>query len=287
MSMDSVGIKVGHQRKFEYFAGRILVCIFAILLLPLAQLVRAEESLDWTRSITTGKGPGNFVQPPSMRLTYGFGWSGIRAATCDVHFYSPAEDKFEVEATGATSGFARTLFRLDVYHRATESKATLTPIHFYQEEKYRSEIVKTNVDFKPDQVTGLREKIPSDHPPKPNIFKFNSVFDMTTALLWVRSQPLADGETESLVVWASNAPYLATVKVVGRETLKIDGQKRKAIKLDLKLKGIDKKLRLKEHSLFKSGRGWLSDDDNRVPLRIEADIFIGYVFAQLESLRVE
>src|SRR5271166_6005083 len=238
MSMASVEIKMDHRRKFEYFAERMLVCIFAILLLPLAQLVRAE-------------------------------------------------DKFEVEATGATSGFARGLFRLDVYHRATESKATLTPIHFYQEEKYRSEIIKTNVDFKPDQVTGLREKIPSDHPPKPNIFKFNSVFDMTTALLWVRSQPLADGETESLVVWASNAPYLATVKVVGRETIKINGQKRKAIKLDLKLKGIDKKLRLKEHSLFKSGRGWLSDDENRVPLRIEADIFIGYVFAQLESLSVE
>jgi hypothetical protein len=287
MSMASVGIKMSRRRKFDYFEDRILFCFFAILLLPLAQSVRAKESLDWTRSITTGKGPGNFVQPPSMRLTYRFGWSGIQAATCDVHLYSPAEDRFEVEATGATSGFARALFRLDVYHRATESKSTLTPIHFYQEEKYRSEIVKTSVDFEPDQVTGLREKIPSDHPPKPNIFKFNSVFDMTTALLWVRSQPLADGETESLVVWASNAPYLATVKVAGRETIRINGQKQKAIKLDLKLKGIDKKLQLKEHSLFKSGRGWLSDDGNRVPLRIEADIFIGYVFAELESLSVE
>jgi hypothetical protein len=261
--------------------------ILAILVAPLVQVVCADESLDWTRSITSGKGPGSFVEPPSMRLTYRFGWSGIQAATCDVHLYSPARDTFEVEANGATSGFARTLFRLDVYHRATESKETLTPIHFYQEEKYRSEIVKTNVDFEPDQVIGLREKIPSDRPPKPNIFKFNSVFDMTAALLWVRSQPLTDGETESLVVWASNAPYLATVKVVGRETIKFNGQTQKAIKLDLKLKGINNKLQLKEHSLFKSGRGWLSDDDKRVPLRIEADIFIGYVFAELESLNVE
>jgi hypothetical protein len=266
---------------------RVRGWFLAILLLPLVHMVYADENLDWTKSITSGKGPGNFVQPPSMRLTYQFGWSGIPAATCDVHLYSPARDKVEVEATGATSGFARTLFRLDVYHRATESKSTLTPIHFYQEEKYRSETVKTNVDFEPDQVTGLREKIPSDHPPKPNIFKFNSVFDMTTALLWVRSQPLTEGETESLVVWASNAPYLATIKVVGRETLNVDGRKQKAIKLDLKLKGIDKKLRLKEHSIFKSGRGWLSDDDNRIPLRIEADIFIGYVFAELASLHVE
>ena len=160
------------------------------------------------------------------------------------------------------------------------------PIHFFQEEKYRQETVKTNVDFEPDHVTGLREKIPSDHPSKPNVFKFSPVFDMTTALLWVRSQPLADGDTESIVVWASNAPYLATVKVTGRDTLKIDGQKQNAIKLELRIKGIDKKMQLKEHKLFKGGRGWLSDDDKRIPLRIEADIFIGYVFAELESMKI-
>jgi hypothetical protein len=46
-------------------------------------------------------------------------------------------------------------------------------------------------------------------------------------------------------------------------------------------------MQLKPHKLFKSGRGWLSDDDKRVPLRIEVDIFIGYVFAELESLQEE
>ena len=132
-----------------------------------------------------------------MRLSYRFGWSGIQAATADIHFFSPTRNTFEVDASGATSGFPRTLFRLDIYHQATENKDTLMPIHFFQEEKYRQETVKTNVDFEPDHVTGLREKIPSDHPSKPNVFKFSPVFDLTTALLWVRSQPLADGDTES------------------------------------------------------------------------------------------
>ena len=31
----------------------------------------------------------------------------------------------------------------------------------------------------------------------------------------------------------------------------------------------------------------LSDDELRVPLRVEADIFIGYVYAELESVRRE
>jgi len=246
-----------------------------------------DSKPDWIGSLTSDKGPGSFIPPPSMRLSYRFGWSGIQAATADIHFFSPNRNTFEVDASGGTSGFPRTLFRLDLYHQATENKATLMPIHFFQEEKYRQETVKTNVDFEPDYVTGLREKIPSDRPPKPNVFRFSPVFDLTTALLWVRSQPLADGDTESLVVWASNAPYLATITVIGRDKLKIDGQQQNAIKLDLKLKGIDKKMRLKEHKLFKGGRGWLSDDEKRIPLRIEADIFIGYVFVELESMKVE
>ena len=265
-----------------------------VMLLMLTLLVTSHAfsgdsnpSPDWIGSLTSNKGPGNFSAPPAMRLSYRFGWSGIEAATADIHFFSPTRNTFEVDASGATSGFSRTLFLLDLYHQATENKATLMPIHFYQEEKYRKETVKTNVVFEGDQVTGLREKIPSDHPPKPNVFKFSPVFDLTTALLWVRSQPLADGDTESLVVWASNAPYLATVTVLGRDTLRIDGKNQNAIKLDLKLKNIDKKMQLKDHKLFKGGRGWLSDDDKRIPLRIEADIFIGYVFVELKSVQVD
>ncbi len=268
-------------------ARNTLAWIVVLFFLWTGHEICADESPDWVGSLTSDKGPGNFAPLSPMRLTYRFGWSGIQAASAEIHFFSPTRTTFEVDASGATSGFPRTLFKLDIYHQATENKLTLRPIRFFQEEKYRQETVKTNVDFEPDHVTGLREKIPSDHPPKPNIFKFNPVFDMTTALLWVRSQPLRDGDIESIVVWASNAPYLATIKVIGRETLRIDGQKQKAIKLDLGLKGIDKKMRLKEHKLFKGGRGWLSDDANRVPLRMEADIFIGYVFAELESIQAE
>ena len=274
-------------RHNTYLGDRPPVWIFAIVLLITGDAACADEKPDWIGLLTSDKGPGTFAAPPAMRLGYLFGWSGIKAATADIHFFSPTRNTFEVDASGGTSGFPRTLFRLDVYHQATENKNTLRPIHFFQEEKYRQEIVKTNVDFESDCVMGLREKIPSDHPSKPNVFKFSPVFDMTTALLWVRSQPLADGDKESIVVWASNAPYLATVRVIGRDTIKIKGQNQNAIRLDLTLKKIDKKMQLKDHKLFKGGRGWLSDDNKRIPLRIEADIFIGYVFAELESMQLE
>ena len=247
----------------------------------------AEDRPDWSGSLTTAKGPGNFAPPLPMRLAYRFGWVGLQAAKAEIHLFSQTRNTFEIDATGATSGFARALFKLDIYQQAIENKMTLRPIHFFQEEKYRSETVRTNVDFESNQLTGLREKIPTSYPDMPKIFKFSPVFDMASALLWVRSQPLAEGETESIVVWASNAPYLATVTVLGRDAIKVNGHEERAIKLALKLNGIDSKMHLKEYKLFKDGRGWLSDDAKRIPLRIEADIFIGYVFGELESVQIE
>ena len=261
-----------------------LVQLIAVLLLAGAFAAYADESVDWVKSLTSNKGPGDFAPPPPMRLVYRFGWDGIQAATADIRVTSPGKNTLQIDAKGGTSGLPRILFKLDVYQQATENASTLRPIHFFQEEKYRSETVKTSVDFEPTQVIGLKEKIPGDQLPKPNTFKFSPVFDMATALLWVRSQPLKNGDTESIVVWASNAPYLATVKVIGRDTVRIAGRDERAIKLELHIKKIDKTMQLKEHKLFKSGRGWLSDDDKRLPLRIEANIFIGYVFAELESV---
>jgi Protein of unknown function (DUF3108) len=257
----------------------------ALILFVCFNTSRADESPVWAHTLTSNKGPGTFATLADINLGYEFGWSGIQAAKADVRFYSPDRGTLEIEAKGATSGLARTLFKLDVYQRAQENRTTLRPIQFMQEEHYRSETIKTNVTFSPNSVTGIREKIPADNPPKTTVFKFGPVFDLSTALLWIRSQPLRDGDTEQLVVWASNAPYLATVRVVGREVLKVKGEEKNAIKLDLKLKGITKSMELKEHKLFKSGRGWLSDDNDRLPLRLEADIFIGYVYAELDSVR--
>jgi uncharacterized protein DUF3108 len=260
--------------------------ISSILFWLICAVVRADDSPDWARTLTSNKSPGSFATLRDVNLDYEFGWSGIQAAKADVRFYSPDRNTLEVEAKGFTSGLARTLFKLDVYQKARENRSALRPIQFFQEEHYKSETIKTNVKFDPNSVTGVREKIPDNKPPKTTIFNFGPVFDLCTALLWIRSQPLNDGDTEKLVVWASNAPYFATVRVIGREVLKIGNEDKKAIRLDLKLNGITKSMELKEHKLFKSGRGWLSDDSDRLPLRLEADIFIGYVYAELTSFQM-
>ncbi len=60
-----------------------------------------------------------------------------------------------------------------------------------------------------------------------------------------------------------------------------------AIKLDLKLKRIGKHLELEPHKKFRRASIWVSDDAERLLLRIEAQIFVGTVFADLQSVHFD
>jgi hypothetical protein len=238
---------------------------------------------DWLQSLTTDKPPGDYSPLPALHAKYRFGWSGLSAASADVRF-NLSGPNYSVDASGSTGGLARSLFPLDVTHHATGDRKTLRAAHVFQTEKYRSETVQTSVDFKDNEVTSLRKTNPQKSPPKSQSFDAAPAFDLMSALLWLRSQPLKNGDHETLVAYPSNSPYYTDVSVVGREKIRIGGVERDSIKVEVTLKSIDKQLRLKRYKKLKSARGWISDDELRIPLRIEADIFIGYVFAELESL---
>jgi len=60
-----------------------------------------------------------------------------------------------------------------------------------------------------------------------------------------------------------------------------------AIKLDLQLKRINKHLELEPHRKFRRGTIWVSDDAERLLLRIEAQVFVGTVFAELQSVHFD
>jgi hypothetical protein len=106
-------------------------------------------------------------------------------------------------------------------------------------------------------------------------------------MLYLRSQPLTDGSVHRVVVYASTNAYLATVTVIGREEISVRASTYKAIKADLRLDRIGKHLELEPHRKFRRATIWVSDDRDRILLRIEAQIFIGTVFAELQSVRFD
>jgi hypothetical protein len=171
-----------------------------------------------------------------------------------------------------------------VQHRAVADAATLRPILMHQVDETRHKIITTDLAFNQQGVVRIRTDNKAKKPPKPKSFSCPGLFDLHTALLFIRSQPLTDGSVQRLAVYPETNAYLATVTVVAHESITVGPGVYKAIKLDLQLSKIGKQRELEPHRKFKRASVWLSDDSDRLLLRIEAGVFVGTVFANLQTV---
>ena len=240
---------------------------------------------DWQTSITTGP-PGPFPPPRSLVATYHFGWAGITAATGEAHFTRTSSGRFELDGTGHTAGLVRALWKMDVTHHAVADAATLRPIELEQTENVRAKRIVTKLTFNSAGVT--RRRVETKHGQTTGgtkQFDFSNLFDLHTSLLYLRSQTLRQGSVYRIVVFPAASPYLATITVTGREKVSVPAGTFNAIKLDLQLNKIGKNRELEPHRKFRRGTIWVSDDADRMLLRIGVQIFVGTVFAELQSVQ--
>jgi hypothetical protein len=250
-----------------------------------AFLAFCSSSLAENWEATLSKEPiGNFPEMRPLRASYRFGWSGLTAATGDVHFTKPSENKFQLDGTGRTIGFVRALWKLDVSYQAIAGAETLRPIETQQIENYRSKKIVTHLTFTNNGVTRARTEGKGAAASKTRQFNFPNLFDLFSAMLYLRSQPLKERTVYRVVAYPATNAYLATVTVVGREKISVHAGSYSAIKLDLRLKRIGKQRQLEPHRKFRGATIWVSDDPERLLLRIEAQIFVGTVFAELQSV---
>ena len=257
---------------------RILPAIFAFLAFCSSSLAENWEA-------TLSKDPiGSFPELRPLRASYRFGWSGLTAATGDVHFTKPSENRFQLDGTGRTIGFVRALWKFDVSYQAIASAETLRPIETRQIENYRSKKIVTHLAFTNNGVTRTRTEGKGVAEAKTRQFNFPNLFDLFSAMLYLRSQPLKERAVYRVVAYPATNAYLATVTVVGREKISVHAGNYSAIKLDLQLKRIGKQRQLEPHRKFRRGTIWVSDDAERLLLRIEAQVFVGTVFAELQSV---
>ena len=245
----------------------------------------AARGEDWQKKLT----PPVLGAAPPMRLlhaTYRFGWSKFDAAVADFDYTRTKEGPLKLEVKTRTDGFVRKLWAMDATHTGLYDAATLRPISAVQTEIYKGETLTTTLAFDAAGVSRLRVSEPPDkNPPKTKRFEFPGVFDLYGALLFVRSQPLQKDETVRLVVYPATDPYLTEVKVREREKITVAGKSYAAVKLDIKLRRITKKLELEKHANFKRATAWLSDDRERLLLKIQAEVSVGSVWTELESVK--
>jgi hypothetical protein len=258
----------------------------AALIFAALSVAQVALAADWRDQLTPAR-PGPVPLPRPVIANYRFGWAAFPAAELEARSWRSG-DQLLLSGSGRTIGFVRTLWRLDATHQARGSASTLLPLSMRQMEMYRGETRRTELDFTPEKVVRLRETKPGDKgTPKRKTLTFPNLRDLHTALQFARSQRLANGDIVTMVVYPAADPYHATVRVIGRETVKVPAGRFNAIKCDLKVARInqEKNWQLEPHGKFKRATAWLSDDPDRLLLKANAEIFVGSVWAELQSAR--
>ncbi|HEX8373243.1 MAG TPA: DUF3108 domain-containing protein [Chthoniobacterales bacterium] len=227
--------------------------------------------------------PGSFPLPNGRQLNYTGGWGKIPAGKVGITF-SQKGGKQTLHFTGTTIGVARGLFRLDATGVAQCDPVTFAPSTTVIDETYSDEKRHTVQTFTPQSVTRERtSQPPQKDDGKVKVYNLPHVFDLQSSMLYLRSQPLKNGDKVTFLTYATGSPYIAKVSVVGREEIEVRAGKFKAIKLHLNLVGIDKNLNLKPYKRAKNIHAWVSDDGDRNYLKISAGMLIGTVFVELDK----
>ncbi len=260
----------------------------SLLILALSCLLgvmTVSRGAEWQSQVDTR--PGKYPLPRTLRAEYDFGWSGLKAADATAHYFRK-KGQACLELVAKTTGLARTLWKMDTKGLSVVNASSLRPLKLTQTETYSRKSVDTTVDFTPKGPRRTRVVKPADDIlDKPKTFKVANAHDLHSAFLFVRSQRLKEGDHIRMCVFPGSSPYLADVTVGEREKIKVASKEWNAITCDIQLREIEKDLSLMAHTKFKRAKVWLSDDADRLLLRIEADIFVGSIFAEMREVKFE
>jgi hypothetical protein len=260
----------------------------ALLFAAVAPLYGDEISRGWREEVATLQ-PGPFPAPPTeVKSRYVFGWGGIEAAEARTTLRRGANGVWTGTVEGGTKGWARTLYRLDADYVAEVSEKDWRTLNMRQTEKYRAYRTDEKAEFLPGGVRSWRESTKAGaKKPKWRNFYVEGIRDIAGALLLARSQPLRNGDVIRLAVFPGEWMYLVTARVEKREKIPWRGEQRAAIRASLGIESIEKDYSLKPHKKFQRGTVWVSDDELRIPLRVEVKVFIGHVFAELAEVETK
>lgn len=239
----------------------------------------------WRENLTPDVA-GAFPAIRPFDAVFRIGWSEVEAARATVSIGCQGND-VRLSGFGGTTGLARMLWQLDASLEATSALPDFQTVYSMQQESYSKRTLVTEIVSKPDGIWRLRENYPrGENPARWKKIKISPLRDLFSGMLFIRSRKLDPGETVSTIIFPGDSPYLVEMKCLGTEKIPIAGSTRDAIKLDLRIRRINLKKdnALEPHGKFQNGTVWLSNDSDRIPLRAEVNIFIGYVFAELESI---
>lgn len=263
-----------------------LTILFCLPLFAVSQsLAQKEGPPAWMKDITRLP-PGDHANLRPVKLEYTLSWNNrINAGEFEIAVTrrGTGTQRFVGDAQGRSTGFARVLWPYDFRARSIIDQESLRPITFQLTEQERNEQSSYDIIFdkRRQLYTTTSKKKDEEARTATSRFKFDFGQDALSSAFYMRSQPLRNGDELSMLVTPFNKPYLAKMKVLGREKRTIKGKSYNTIKLDAVVGKVNPDLTIKHYDKIKSTTLWIADDQYRLPLELQSQISIGFVSARL------
>jgi len=278
--------------RYPFAACGILTLLLNCGAVSLLAEIRIDRPSDpyaaWDETLTQ-EAANPFPQLIPFDAEYCFGWEGLSAGSARVSIQEKPSGRLAITAEGGPDKWIRTLWNYQAIYYGEAGVDGRVPSWFHMDEHISKGSLFSDAYFGSGSVFACHRLLMEKKPWE--LTELPGVRDLFAAMLFVRSQPLHDGEKLRLTVFPDQSPYLVDLTVAGRDTLMILGKKIRAIRFVIRIQTIEthggNKGRLAPHRKFRSGRVWMSDDERRVPLRAEVDVFIGRVFAEAVKFQAQ
>jgi hypothetical protein len=264
-----------HHFGFSYL-WKMVKCFVFVLLLSLYSGTSQSFPSDTSAPEKSFK-EGEWFQ---LRLHYGFFNASYASFTLsrDTIGETPV---FHAKGFGETTGLARWFFKVEDYYESYFDENTGAPYKFIRNINEGGYTKNIEIDFDHSRNTAIvldkKKKQTNEYEIKPN------VHDLVSSFYYLRNhypeEEIKVNETFDINMFFDNENYVFKLKYLGKEAIESKFG-------DIRC--------LKFRPLVQSGRVfkeqesvtlWVSDDQNRLPVRLQADILIGSIKADLENFK--
>ena len=188
---------------------------------------------------------------------------------------------FYAKGIGRTTGLARLFFKVDDYYSSYFTKEDNRPLHFIRninEGGYKKHL-KIDFDHLKKQATVIDIK-----KEKTGIYNTDpDIQDLISFVYYLRKQldvnAIKKDEFVVVNLFFDSENYAFKFKFVGIETIKTKFGKVKTLKF---------RPYVQSGRVFRSSESitlWVSSDDNKIPLRLQADLSVGSIIADLDAFK--
>ena len=216
-----------------------------------------------------------------FRISYSGWWKAGEATLSVTNETLKGKPVYHVKGKGVTTGMTKLFFGVEDYYETYIDKNTTLPYRFIRKIDEGGHTKDKIIDF--NQQSNVATVNDKKHNEVKTFQTEPNIHDMVSAFYYLRnsidSENLKDGDETVINMFFDQENFKFKLKFLGREEVKTKFGKVKALIF---------RPYVQAGRVFKEKESltvWISDDQNKIPLQIKADLVVGSLKADIDAYK--